>query len=210
MLSTSFIHKALGSDSASDLTFGVCFGLAFLLVRWGSLIDSMLWSGVMLLAASGGFFAIARLWRYRDAALPARASPVPDRSRMMTNKLSQSVRTLLAGAVCLSILCGMLVVHAWPLWTGQSVLLPVTPIDPRDFFRGEYVRLDTPATRLTVRSEGQAPAGALAVTPVGSMVGRASVRSATDRYGSATRAGRLRAARAARRSRRVATGEHFD
>ncbi len=62
----------------------------------------------------------------------------------------------------------MLVVHAWPLWTGQSVLLPVTPVDPRDLFRGEYVRLATPATRLTVRSDRQAQAGALAVTPIGS------------------------------------------
>jgi uncharacterized membrane-anchored protein len=85
---------------------------------------------------------------------------------MMMNRLSESLRTLLAGAVCLSILCGVLVVHAWPLWTGQSVLLPVTPIDPRDLFRGEYVRLDTPATRLTVRSEGQA-SGALIVRPIG-------------------------------------------
>ena len=86
----------------------------------------------------------------------------------MMNRLSQSLRTLLAGAVCLSILCGVLVVHAWPLWTGQSVLLPVTPVDPRDLFRGEYVRLATPATRLTVRSDLQAQAGALAVTPIGS------------------------------------------
>jgi uncharacterized membrane protein len=77
LLSTSLIHKALGSDSASDLTFGVCFGLAFLLVRWASLIDSMLWSGVMLLAASGAFFAIARLWRYRDRRPAPAASPVP-------------------------------------------------------------------------------------------------------------------------------------
>jgi uncharacterized membrane-anchored protein len=86
---------------------------------------------------------------------------------MMMNRLSQSLRTLLAGVVCLSVLSGVLVVHAWPLWTGQSVLLPVTPIDPRDLFRGEYVRLDTPATRLTVRAEGEASAGSMAVAPVG-------------------------------------------
>ena len=77
MLSASFIHKALGADNASDLTLGVCFGLAFVLVRWGSLIDSMLWSGVMLLAASGAFFAIARMWRYRERRAPLTASPVP-------------------------------------------------------------------------------------------------------------------------------------
>ena len=86
----------------------------------------------------------------------------------MMEKTSQPLRTAIAGAICLSILSGILVVHAWPLWTGQAALLPVTPIDPRDLFRGEYVRLDTPATRLSVRSESAAPAGAVAVTPVGS------------------------------------------
>jgi hypothetical protein len=64
-LCVSLIHKALTHDAAGDLTFGVFFGLAFLLVRWASLIDSMLWSGVVLLVASAGLFAIARLWRDR-------------------------------------------------------------------------------------------------------------------------------------------------
>jgi len=81
----------------------------------------------------------------------------------MTVKLSATARTLLAGAVCLSILSGVLVVHAWPLWTGQSVLLPVTPVDPRDLFRGEYVRLGTPATRVAVRPGVPAQSGVLIV-----------------------------------------------
>ena len=86
----------------------------------------------------------------------------------MMTRISQPLRTAIAGAICLSILSGVLVVHAWPLWTGQAALLPVTPVDPRDMFRGEYVRLNTPATRLAVRSESTAPAGTVAVTPVGS------------------------------------------
>ncbi len=81
----------------------------------------------------------------------------------MTERLSSTARTILAGAVCLSILSGVLVVHAWPLWTGQSVLLPVTPVDPRDLFRGEYVRLGTPATRVAVRPATPPQGGALAV-----------------------------------------------
>jgi uncharacterized membrane protein len=76
-LSVSFIHKALGSDNAIDLVFGVFFALAFLLVRWASLIDSMLWSGVMLLVASGGFFAVARLWQGRDRLRPSALSSAP-------------------------------------------------------------------------------------------------------------------------------------
>ena len=76
-LSVSSIRSALDFDRASDLTFGVLFALAFLLVRWASLIDSMLWSGVMLLVASGGFFAVARLWQGRDRRRPSALLPAP-------------------------------------------------------------------------------------------------------------------------------------
>jgi hypothetical protein len=81
----------------------------------------------------------------------------------MTSQLSQTARTIIAGAVCLSILSGVLVVHAWPLWTGRSVLLPVTPVDPRNSFRGEYVRLGTPATRVAVNPPVAPPAGVTTV-----------------------------------------------
>ena len=36
------------------------------IVRWTSVIENMLWSGLMLLAAGGGLLLIARLWRHRD------------------------------------------------------------------------------------------------------------------------------------------------
>jgi uncharacterized membrane-anchored protein len=62
-------------------------------------------------------------------------------------------RTALAGAICVTILCGMLVGHAWPLWTGRIVVMEVVPVDPRDLFRGEYVRLDTPASRLPMAGD---------------------------------------------------------
>lgn len=70
-------------------------------------------------------------------------------------RLSAPTRALLAGAVCLSILGGMLVGHAWPLWTGEVVRMKVQPVDPRDLFRGEFVRLSMPANRLIV---GEKPA----------------------------------------------------
>jgi hypothetical protein len=68
----------------------------------------------------------------------------------MTPRLSRPFGTVAAGAICLAMLGGMIVVHAWPLWTGQPVLLRVAPLDPRDPFRGEYVRLATPASNLLV------------------------------------------------------------
>jgi hypothetical protein len=86
----------------------------------------------------------------------------------MIARVSLPVRTLLACAVCLAILSGMMVLHAWPLWTGQAAILPATPIDPRDLFRGEFVRLNTPATALVVTTGvTPTPEGSVVVRPLG-------------------------------------------
>ncbi len=91
---------------------------------------------------------------------------------MRVRHVSRPTRALIGGVVCLSILAGMMVGHAWPLWTGETVLLRARPIDPRDLFRGEFVRLDTPATRLFIAgSAPTAPADALPVRGVGSWQG---------------------------------------
>lgn len=86
----------------------------------------------------------------------------------MSRTLASSTRALLAGAICLAILGGMLVGHAWPLWTGRTVVLPVRPVDPRDLFRGEFVRLDTPLAAVTIDRSGSATTQADALPAVGS------------------------------------------
>jgi hypothetical protein len=52
----------------SDLVFGVLFTMAFLIVRWVSLVNDMLLSGLLLLATGAGLLFLARLWRGRDRA----------------------------------------------------------------------------------------------------------------------------------------------
>ena len=71
VLAVGLIRAALRLDSTASLILGVGFALAFLIVRWVSLIDSMLWSGLMLLMASAGFFVVARLWRGRRQLQPS-------------------------------------------------------------------------------------------------------------------------------------------
>lgn len=66
MVSVALIRTALLKNDGMALTFGTLFGLEFLIVRWTSVIENMLWSGLMLLAAGGGLLLIARLWRHRD------------------------------------------------------------------------------------------------------------------------------------------------
>ncbi len=55
-------------------------------------------------------------------------------------------------------LAGMVIDRVRLLKTGREITLPVVPVDPRDLFRGEYVRLGYEAARLPVRLlEGPPP-----------------------------------------------------
>jgi uncharacterized membrane-anchored protein len=62
---------------------------------------------------------------------------------------------VVSGLMALGVLSGMLVLHAWPLWTGEPIYLRVRPVDPRDLFRGDYVTLgyDVDTLRLRVPPE---------------------------------------------------------
>jgi uncharacterized membrane-anchored protein len=48
---------------------------------------------------------------------------------------------IVAAAAQIGLLLGMIAVHAAPLVLGETVVLRVRPVDPRDFFRGDYVTL---------------------------------------------------------------------
>jgi uncharacterized membrane-anchored protein len=59
-------------------------------------------------------------------------------------------RPLLAitAAAQILVLVGMIVMRSIPYFTGQTVLLRVQPVDPRDMFRGDYVILGYEFSRL--------------------------------------------------------------
>jgi uncharacterized membrane-anchored protein len=61
---------------------------------------------------------------------------------------AESVLAILAVAIQVGILLGMIVLDGLPLLLGQRIKLPVVPVDPRDFFRGDYVVLSYDFSRL--------------------------------------------------------------
>jgi uncharacterized membrane-anchored protein len=67
-------------------------------------------------------------------------------------------RAAAAGTLSITVLSGMLVRHAWPLWTGETIHLLVRPIDPRDLFRGDYVILGYDIQTLTLNLPADAGA----------------------------------------------------
>ena len=58
---------------------------------------------------------------------------------------------ILVTAACLQllVLMGMIALQSMPLLFGKTVLLRVVPVDPRDFFRGDYVILSYEFSRPT-------------------------------------------------------------
>lgn len=82
-------------------------------------------------------------------------------------RLTDSTRAVLAGAIGLAIIGGMIVGHAWPLWTGEDVLMAATADGTNTWTRGEYVRLSTTAERLKVGAmPGSDKIERAAVTPI--------------------------------------------
>ena len=53
----------------------------------------------------------------------------------------QATRAILAGTFSLAVLAGMLVMHAWPLWTGRTIYLRVESADARDALESGLVTL---------------------------------------------------------------------
>ena len=85
-------------------------------------------------------------------------------------EMSKTLRAALSGAFCLVVLAGMLVGHAWPLMTGEPIILEVIARDPRDLFRGDYVVLTYPIDNLVVSSAAPVAGGTddgVAVKPLG-------------------------------------------
>lgn len=68
ILAVASIRTALVSNRVTDLAVGILFALVFLIVRWTSVIENLLWSGLLLVAAGAGLLVVARLWRRRPKA----------------------------------------------------------------------------------------------------------------------------------------------
>ena len=57
------------------------------------------------------------------------------------------------------VLAGMVIDRARLIKTGREITLPIVPVDPRDLFRGQYVRLGYDISRVAARlTEGSLPA----------------------------------------------------
>ncbi len=82
---------------------------------------------------------------------------------------SQPMKAVIGGALCLLVLAVMMLLHAWPLWTGQVITMQVIATQARDPFRGERLSIAAPGGRIVVGDPAATapPKGALVVQPAG-------------------------------------------
>ena len=80
---------------------------------------------------------------------------------MSTAPRKTTLPTMLAvAAVALAqtaVLAYMVIDRIQLLRTGREIVLPIVPIDPRDFFRGEFIRLDYPAGQFALAPDDGVP-----------------------------------------------------
>ena len=94
-----------------------------------------------------------------DPALLARdVATIPDRNRwrVAVRRFARHKLAVVALAQT-AVLAYMVIDRVQLLRTGREITLPVEPVDPRDIFRGEYVRLGYPAARVALTTADGAP-----------------------------------------------------
>ncbi len=75
-------------------------------------------------------------------------------------RLSLGLALAIAAAAQTAVLAWMVIDRTLLLKTGREIVLPVRPVDPRDLFRGEYVRLGYDISSVPLRLvEGPRPVG---------------------------------------------------
>lgn len=155
------MRVGLREDRTGPFAAGVLYFLLWAVLRYADLfsgVGGMLGASVMFLLCGIGLFAVARFWLHRKETQFSenschRETPYcnggerkPESPPAWLERFTASVcnhgRTLLVVGLGLQLsMLGMIVLKASPLWTGETVLLRVVPVYPRDIFRGDYVAL---------------------------------------------------------------------
>ncbi|MES2792009.1 MAG: GDYXXLXY domain-containing protein, partial [Planctomycetota bacterium] len=147
---------------------GVLMFLMWTLVRYIDLFGGsggLLGAALVFALCGGGLVVVGNFWSRKRRVLQAETTARPAETLTTTTWVSVAVewwgqhRTsiLICSAIGqVGLLGGMILLESLPLMIGQRYVLRVTPIDPRDYFRGDYVILNYDVNRL-VLAENQGP-----------------------------------------------------
>ena len=141
---------------------GVFLFLMWALTRYIDLFGEaggMLGVAVVFALCGGGLVVVGNFWSRRRSALRAASGPqlvemptTPSWIGVATDWWVRHATPILvwSGIAQVGLLGGMILIESLPLMIGERYVMRVTPVDPRDYFRGDYVILNYPINRLTV------------------------------------------------------------
>lgn len=145
---------------------GILMFLLWALIRYIDLFGAsggMLGAALVFALCGGGLVVVGNFWSRKRKALQ-RGSSTPEAQPMPTPAWVNSVVDILArnrtsilvstAIAQVGLLGGMILVESLPLMIGERIVMQVNPIDPRDFFRGDYVILNYSVNNLPI-TEGQ-------------------------------------------------------
>ncbi len=144
---------------------GVLYFLVWAIARYTDLfsaVGGMLGTAVIFVLCGVAVVIIGRFWtrlkRYDPVVLltaPA-AWPGPAWASALLTWARDRTRPILyvAAGFHLFFLVGMIAVESAPLLFGKTIALRVRPVDPRDFFRGDYVILNYDISQMTPSGTG--------------------------------------------------------
>ena len=129
------MYWALHTDNRGALWIGyAAFAVEIYALYWrtlGTLLDTSLFFLVAAILVSALAW-VAYLLHQRKR---------PARSRRMTASRKLLLALAIVALAQTGVLASMVVDRTLLLKTGREIILPIVPVDPRDLFRGEYVRL---------------------------------------------------------------------
>lgn len=157
-LSIYLIHVGAREERFRPFAAGVLYFLIWAIVRYLDLFGAMggmLGSAVVFTLCGVALLVLAKFWGRlpgsETTTTPTTATMATDSKRWTTpvwfthflDVCRARQRACLWGAMGLNLfwLVGMIGIESAPLLVGTTVVLRVEPVDPRDFFRGDYVIL---------------------------------------------------------------------
>lgn len=171
-LAVYLIRIGAREERARPFVAGVLLFLTWSIVRYLDLFGEagMLGGALLFTLCGAALFLLATYWPRLRAARQQRQARAPEATPLLgptwLERLVVATATrgpvLLAATVGLqlAVLAGMIVIEALPLYIGQRVVLRTVPVDPRDFFRGDYVILNYDVNRTPLEGiAGEVAAG---------------------------------------------------
>ena len=141
---------------------GVLMFLMWALVRYIDLFGEsggLLGAALVFALCGGGLVIVGNFWSRKRRALRPETGASVVGSITTPTWINSTVewwgryRTpiLVSSAIAqVGLLGGMILIESLPLMIGERIVMRVTPVDPRDFFRGDYVILNYDINRVTV------------------------------------------------------------